>query len=186
MQQFLPDGACKRFSSSNAISSVRRCSRETADRVYYLALLVKTHPCKPRPLSPAVADFLLVKPHMESEHQMTHERFCAGWKDKSIGLACLDGYTNNLLFAVIHDRWSRIGWRLAKWVHRGTAICALILVYRYSWWWMGLFFLAFLFRRAYYEEARREIANKCVDDQRLFDFVRSSGLAHFHYRNRKA
>lgn len=112
---------------------------------------------------------------MNVTDDLSHQAFAKGWKEKTIGISAMDGYTDKILFMVV-DRSSRLGWRAAKWVHRAVGIAAVVLAFKFSWLWLLLLLPAFFVRRAYYEEARKEIGQLCAKSDNAFIFVKNSGL----------
>ena len=63
---------------------------------------------------------------MNAIDDLNYELFARGWKEKTIGISAMDGYTEKILFMVV-DRSSKLGWRAAKWMHRSVGIAAVIL-----------------------------------------------------------
>lgn len=118
---------------------------------------------------------------MNATDDLSYELFVKGWKDKTVGIAAMDGHTANILFSIV-DRPSKWGWRAAKWMHRSVGIAAVILAFKFSWLWIFLLFPALLVRRAYYEEARREIGRRCAENAAIYEFVKASGLVSFRMR----
>ena len=105
---------------------------------------------------------------------LSYEEFREGWNSKKIGIALPDGDTHVLLLAAMHKSCdSPIGWKFAKWMHRGLFIGAIVMAFKVSFWWLLLILLAVRFRKAWYEKARREIAKRCADDPEVFCFITS-------------
>jgi len=119
---------------------------------------------------------------MSATDDVNYELFVKGWKDQTIGVAALDGYTENILFSIL-DRPSKYGWRAAKWMHRSAGIAGIVLGYKFSWWWLLLLLLALIVRRAYYEEARKEIGRRCAESEPIFQLVKDSGVVAFRRRS---
>lgn len=119
---------------------------------------------------------------MNATDNLSHELFAKGWKEKAIGISAMDGYTEKILFMVV-DGSSKLGWRVAKWMHRSVGLAAVILAFKLSWLWLLLLLPALLVRRAYYEEARKEIGHRCAESEKIFTFVKTSGLVQFRMRS---
>ena len=115
---------------------------------------------------------------MKAADNLSHEAFAKGWKDKTIGISVMDGYAEKILFMVVAGP-SRIGWKAAKWIHRSLGIATIILAYKFSWLWLFALMPMLFVRRAWYEEARKEIGHQCAQNDKIFTFVRNSGLVIF-------